>query len=108
MGAGAPPEKKAKKDKPVVTAPGAWISVGLIVQVNNPKIQGGKFYEAKGTVLKVEGDFVAYVRIQDSKEVLKIEQVGAARGVNCCGDLRLCTRVVSPPPSPRLLSLPWC
>jgi hypothetical protein len=35
-------DKKKKKDKPVVTAPGAWISVGLIVKVMNNKIQGGK------------------------------------------------------------------
>ena len=104
------------------TADGAWVSVGLIVKVINSKIQGGKYFEAKGTVLKVhtspacahprrygkhavetpfsrtsemslllcgcheqvEGDFIAYVRIQDSKEVLKIEQVRAgACGMWC-------------------------
>ena len=44
---------KVKNEKPVETVAGAWISVGLIVKVMNNKIQQGKYYEAKGTILKV-------------------------------------------------------
>jgi len=40
----------------------------------NQRVGGGKYYEAKGTIIKVESMFVAIVRITGTKEALRIDQ----------------------------------
>ncbi|EDQ88608.1 uncharacterized protein MONBRDRAFT_8991 [Monosiga brevicollis MX1] len=51
-----------------------WLYPGLVVKVINKKVLDGRYYKCKGVVLSLVDDFVAKVKLLDSKATLKLDQ----------------------------------
>lgn len=43
-----------------------WLHAGIVVRIMNKKLSEGRFFKAKGTVLRVIDDFLAEVRVDDA------------------------------------------
>jgi len=59
-------EKKNRRDN--------WICENVIVKVLSKEFADGKYYKQKGTIKKVFDDFVALLRMNESGDLIKIDQ----------------------------------
>ena len=85
-------EEKAKKERAEAAAAAAaasasasaaaaadgrsdyWLAEGIIVKVVNKRLAEGGYYKRKGVVEKVAGKYTAHVRMNDSGDLLKLDQ----------------------------------
>jgi len=51
-----------------------WIAKGLVVKVMHKDLAGGKYYKKKGTIEKVRDQFMADVRMSETKDLIRLDQ----------------------------------
>lgn len=51
-----------------------WISKKLIVKVKDKALESGKFYNAKGEIVDLEGQYIAIVEILETQDRIKVDQ----------------------------------
>lgn len=57
----------------------AWLLEGIVVKVMNSKLGEGRYYKQKGLVRRVREEYLGDVKLLDSGETLRIDQVTARR-----------------------------
>mmetsp|Transcript_96 Transcript_96/g.196 ORF Transcript_96/g.196 Transcript_96/m.196 type:complete len:408 (+) Transcript_96:50-1273(+) len=51
-----------------------WLTDGIIVKVMHKDLAGGKYYRKKGKVEKVRQQFTADIRMQESRDLIRLDQ----------------------------------
>ena len=59
---------------PLLSSSTLLCASGIIVKVVNKKLAGGKYHKRKGEVERVVEKYTAHVRMQDSGDLLKLDQ----------------------------------
>jgi len=70
--------ERAEREKALEEKNGArtdyWLAEGIVVKVKHKTVGGGKYFNQKGVVEKVEGHYVGQVKILQSGDVLRLDQ----------------------------------
>jgi len=65
-------EQEAKKEK--IKRKDYWLAPGIVVKVMSKQLAGGKYYKQKGVVLKVIENYVGEVELNESGDIVRLDQ----------------------------------
>lgn len=51
-----------------------WISKNLVVKIKDKDLELGKFYNKKGEIVDLDGEYIAIVEILETQDRVKVDQ----------------------------------